>query len=84
MHRAGKLHRDIKPTNVLVEPTGRAVLVDFGLSLNFRSVRFVMMSQSRLHAGTLAYMSPEQLEGAPASEASDWYSVGVMLYEFNW
>jgi eukaryotic-like serine/threonine-protein kinase len=80
LHARGKLHRDIKPSNVLVEPTGRAVLVDFGLSLDLRASD-ATVSQARMHAGTLAYLSPERLEGAPASETSDWYSVGAMLYQ---
>ncbi len=80
LHTAGKLHRDIKPSNVLVEPAGRAVLVDFGLSLDLRTSDSTS-SQARMHAGTLAYISPERLEGAPASEASDWYSVGATLYQ---
>src|SRR5262249_20130773 len=81
LHVAAKLHQDIKPTNVLVEETGRAVLVDFGLSMDLRPGDFEFKSQSLRHAGTPAYMAPERLRCESPTEASDWYSVGAMLYE---
>ena len=79
LHLAGKLHRDIKPTNVLVTREGRVVLVDFGLAVDLAPVPGSQARPSRV-AGTPAYMAPERIGGQAPNEASDWYSVGVMLY----
>ncbi len=75
VHRANKLHRDLKPSNVLTTPTGRVVILDFGL------VAPPGPRRERRVVGTPAYMSPEQARGLSLEPASDWYSVGVMLYE---
>lgn len=77
LHAAGKLHRDIKPTNILVDGEGRAVLVDFGLCTELR-----LMDRARHHlVGTLLYMAPEQAWGKPLTPAADWYAFGAVLYE---
>ena len=79
LHQRGKLHRDIKPSNVLVTPEGRVVILDFGLIAELLPQHAGDVSYVR--GGTPAYMSPEESAGATPSEASDWYGVGVTLYE---
>jgi eukaryotic-like serine/threonine-protein kinase len=79
LHRNHVLHLDIKPPNVLVDANGRVVLVDFGLAQQLaadsdRTVR------SREVLGTPEFMSPEQAAAESLTEASDWYSVGALLY----
>lgn len=78
LHRHGLLHRDVKPSNVLVGGDGRVVLVDFGLA------RPSMLDEWGLDAsleGTPMYLAPERALGAPSDGRADLYSVGVMLYE---
>ncbi|MFO0619470.1 MAG: protein kinase [Polyangiaceae bacterium] len=78
LHDARKLHRDLKPTNVMVDPTGRVVILDFGLVSDAgpNSAR-----GARALEGTPAYMAPELVCFGASSPASDWYAVGVMLYQ---
>jgi eukaryotic-like serine/threonine-protein kinase len=78
LHTGGILHRDIKPSNVLVTDAGRVVLLDFGLAV---SASRNTLSEGEEVAGTLLYMSPEQLLRQPLSPASDWYAFGMTLYE---
>ncbi|MCB9642611.1 MAG: protein kinase [Myxococcales bacterium] len=79
LHRMGLLHRDLKPSNVLVTPEGRVVILDFGLVADLRHNKLGLDQEIQV-AGTPAYMSPEQAYQQPLTEASDWYSVGVILY----
>jgi len=70
-HRAGILHRDIKPANLLVDRAGNAKVVDFGIA--------VPAGAGAAPAGTPAYMAPECLGGAPATESSDIWSLGAVM-----
>ncbi|MGI9470257.1 MAG: serine/threonine-protein kinase, partial [Rubripirellula sp.] len=79
LHRVGKLHSDIKPSNVMVTTDGRVAVLDFGLIAEIErdeDGRIKTVVQ-----GTPFYMAPEQAACRPLTEASDWYAVGVMLYE---
>jgi hypothetical protein len=76
LHRSGRVHCDIKPSNIRVDANGRAVLLDFGLVSGGR-----LSFSSEFVLGTPAYMAPEQCRGAPVSPATDLYAVGVLLYE---
>ncbi len=82
IHSAGKLHRDLKPSNVLVTPEGRVVILDFGVAADLSALGRLADASSAEVVGTATYMAPEQVVGDEAPDpASDWYSVGVMLYE---
>jgi eukaryotic-like serine/threonine-protein kinase len=80
LHESDKLHRDIKPSNVMVDRNGRVVLLDFGLIADV-AVRDGGTSDALPLAGTLEYMSPEQGASLPIGPASDWYSVGTILFQ---
>jgi hypothetical protein len=79
LHQAHRLHRDIKPSNVLCTAAGRVVLCDFGLVRELSHEGKTQTADGL--AGTVHYMSPEQAGRLALGEASDWYSVGVILYE---
>ncbi|MEO8552136.1 MAG: protein kinase, partial [Kofleriaceae bacterium] len=77
LHAAGKIHRDVKPSNVLVDDTGRAVLLDFGVVAEVRQSQF----DDKLILGTVSYMAPEQARGDAVGPAADWYALGVVLFQ---
>ena len=78
LHSAGYVHCDVKPANVLAADNGRVVLLDLGLAKEIGRHDSEPASQV---AGTPAYMAPEQASGRPVREASDWYAVGMILYQ---
>ncbi|MBY9074209.1 protein kinase [Nocardioides sp. WL0053] len=77
-HALGIVHRDVKPANLLVTPDGTVKITDFGIA---RASDGATMTQTGQIVGTPHYISPEQAEGYPATEASDVYALGVVLYE---
>ena len=79
-HAAGIVHRDVKPENVLLSDDGRIKVADFGLSLAVHSATRHTRTGSVL-MGTVAYLSPEQVEGKVADPRSDVYATGILLYE---
>lgn len=80
LHAAGKLHRDLKPSNVMATPGDRTVILDFGIATDVGAPDINRKTVATSVFGTPAYMSPEQVSGE-AVEASDWYALGIMLYE---
>ncbi len=81
LHSVGKVHRDLKPSNVVVTPEGRVVILDFGIATDIAGVADESLRDDAPTFGTACYMAPEHAVNLEATRASDWYSVGVMLYE---
>ena len=78
-HERDILHRDVKPSNVVLLPDGRAILLDFGLTSSAEASDKLTRTGSQV--GTLVYMSPEQVEARTFDGRTDVYSLGVTLYE---
>lgn len=78
VHGAGIVHRDIKPGNIMVTPTGEVKLTDFGIS---KAPGQVNLTQAGMVMGTAQYLPPEQAMGQPATPAGDLYALGVIAYE---
>lgn len=77
VHAAGVLHRDVKPSNVRITPSGRVVLQDFGLA---RLVEDTAITHVGLLVGTPRYMAPEVIRGEPPGPRSDLYGLGLCMY----
>lgn len=75
LHAQDILHRDVKPENVIVDRAKRARLIDYDLAIHKGELQ-----ERRSVVGTIAYLSPEQAQGESASERSDLYSAGIILY----
>src|SRR5450830_249190 len=82
LHRQNVIHLDVKPSNIMVRPTGEAVLIDFGLS-HHDQLPDLMQEEFRLPFGTAPYMSPEQLRGIRNDPRSDLFALSVLLYFFS-
>src|SRR5262245_53354512 len=88
-HARNVIHRDLKSTNVMITPEGRAKVLDFGLAKQLSgnevaeasTLSQVTLTEPGALGGTLAYMSPEQLRGEPVDARSDIWALGVVLYE---
>ena len=79
LHARGIIHRDLKPANIMVRDDGTMAIADFGIAKKLQAD-----AEQTLHGelfGTPYYLAPELIEGLPASERSDLYSLGIMFYE---
>ena len=83
LHKAAEeniIHRDVKPENIMISPTGEVKVADFGLARVVRDGEALNLTQVGITMGTPLYMSPEQVEGRPVDPRSDLYSFGVTAY----
>jgi serine/threonine-protein kinase len=78
VHESGVVHRDVKPANLIVEPDGHLVLVDFGVAL---TKGLAGMTDADVVVGTALYMAPERVTRAPVGPAADIYALGAVAYQ---
>ena len=78
LHREGLVHRDVKPSNIMLDREGHAALTDFGLA---RGPAFTVLTKPGQVMGTLDYIAPELISGSAATPASDIYALGCVAYE---
>ncbi len=77
LHDNNLVHRDLTPRNIMIENTGRLIILDFGLALRGSGTSVLR----NMRVGTPKYMAPEQISSEPSTAAADWYAVGCIMYE---
>jgi serine/threonine-protein kinase len=78
LHRAGLVHRDVKPSNIMLRPDGSAALSDFGLA---KGSAYTVLTRPGQVLGTLDYLAPELVRGEEATPATDVYALGCVAFE---
>ena len=78
LHAAEIVHRDVKPSNVMIDTEGSALLTDFGLA---KGRAYTVLTKPGMVMGTLDYLAPEMLRGSDATPASDLYALGCLAFE---
>ena len=78
LHREGLIHRDVKPSNLMLDEAGSAAITDFGLA---KGPAYTVLTKPGQVMGTLDYLAPELIRGEPATASSDVYALGCVVYE---
>lgn len=79
-HHLGLVHRDVKPSNVMLEPSGAVRVLDFGLAAALDDERYSRITETGQSLGTVGYMAPEQINADPVDHRADLYGLGATLY----
>ena len=82
-HEHGVAHRDLKPDNIMISPTGRVTLVDFGIAKIAGARPDAVRTETGVILGTPQYMSPEQAQGRSVDARTDIYAMGIVMYEMS-